>query len=126
MKKATLLFAGLLFLATSCVTVDYLGKNYAPTTNVDMFFSTNDVPKDFEVMGTVSAEMPDWMNMEKMQEKLIEKAREKGADAILIEDFDKQITGSTSNTNDNGNGWGQTTTTTERVKVVKAKLLKYK
>lgn len=129
MKRIKLLFAlASLVVATSCISVDYLGKSYQPTTQVELFFDEHDITKDFEVMGTINAEMPDWMNMEKMQERLIEKAREKGADAVLIGDLEKQVTGSTSTSNSNGGPfWGTTTsTTTERVKIVTAKLLKYK
>lgn len=129
MKTIKLLFAlASLVVATSCISVDYLGKSYAPTTNVDLFFDQNDITKEYEVMGTINAEMPEWMNMEKLQERLIEKAREKGADAVLVADLEKQVTGSTSMTNGNGGPfWGSTTSTnTERVSVVTAKLLKYK
>lgn len=129
--KRTLLalsFMGAL-LSTSCVSVDYLGKSYSPTAVVDLYFDEADIEKNYEVMGTMTAEMPDWMSMEKMQEKMVEKAREKGADALIIGKIEKQVTGSTSTSSggQDGNSWGGTTTTsTERVKVVSAQLVKYK
>ena len=124
MKK--LLLAALIILGlNACVSVDYLGKQYTPTTRVDMYFEEADIEKDYEVMGTMQAEAGEFISMESIQEKMLKKAREKGADAILIGDIEKKISGSETNTTEDDFGVFSSTTTQEE-KFVKAKLLKYK
>jgi len=124
MKK--LISASVLMIAfTACVSVDYIGKQYAPTTQVDMYFDEADIEKEYEVMGTLQAEAGEFINMETIQEKMLDKARQKGADAILIGDIEKKLSGTESSTRENKYGV-YTSTTTQEEKYVKAKLLKYK
>ncbi len=40
------------------VTNEYVGRSYEPTEYVDTFFDEQDVPHEYEVMGTDHAQAP--------------------------------------------------------------------
>lgn len=61
--------------------VQYIGRNYAPSAKVEMFFSPADVGKDYLIMGKVIGAPA---NLKHAQKKFIEIAKENGADAIII------------------------------------------
>ncbi|KPJ60359.1 MAG: hypothetical protein AMJ46_07260 [Latescibacteria bacterium DG_63] len=132
----TLLMAAALCLV-GCATIDYVGREYPPTTHVDLFFSLDDVEQDYEVMGHVIATGNALVSAEKMQKQMLEKAREKGADAIVILGFERYVSGESSKyteTTETRERKGktqevttaQTKTTAEETKEVKATLLKYR
>jgi hypothetical protein len=99
-------------LTVSCTKIDYVGRSYPPTTNVDIYFSMDDVKGSYEVMGHLTATAGSFTSTEKMQEKILEKAREKGADAVVILGLDVYI-------KDGGSSWSETTETTETTDGVK-------
>lgn len=70
-------------LAIGCASVNYVGKSFDPTTNVDVYFSKEEIEKDYTVLGHAigSGRL---VSNDKIQEKLIEEAKRKGADAVLI------------------------------------------
>ncbi|MCX6206736.1 MAG: hypothetical protein NTZ19_10845 [Bacteroidetes bacterium] len=146
--KSFILFFLFTFLLQSCSPiVDYLGKSYAPTNNVDMAFNRNDVKYPFEEMGMMQGKGGKYSDI---QNKMLEEARKRGADAIVFENHQEVVTGSNTNTNANwnsqtnsaatntnkpvttqktntyGSGYANTTSTNTSVKVVQAVLLKYK
>lgn len=98
------LLALAVLMTVSCTKIDYVGKSYAPTSNVDIYFSLEDVKGSYEVMGHLTATAGEFTSAEKMQEKIIEKAREKGADAVVIIGLDTYI-------KDGGTSWTETTET---------------
>ena len=126
-----------LFLLGSCTKLDYIGEEYTPTTNVEMYFSEADVTREHKVMGHLIATAPDLVSAEKMQKEMKKKAMEKGADAIIILGMEKYQSGETTNysettvegTTKKGNPKSTTTatstTTTEEKKQIKAILIKY-
>jgi len=71
------------FLAIGCASVNYVGKSFDPTTDVDIYFSEKEIEKEYTVMGRAIGSGA-LVSDEKIEEKLIEEARSKGADAILI------------------------------------------
>jgi len=131
------LIALAVLLTVSCTKIDYVGRSYAPTANVDVYFSLDDIKGAYEVMGHLTATAGSFTSSEKMQEKIIEKAREKGADAVVILGLDVYV-------KDGGSSWSETTetkettsgvkTTTsgsqasndEEMKEIKARFIKYK
>lgn len=123
--KKTLTLMALVMMTVSCVNMDYVGKQYTPTNEVEMYFDTYDIKREFEVMGILTAESGEFISTETIQEKVMEKAREKGADAVLFESFDKKLSGSTTETREHKFGISTSTSTTEE-KVVKVKFLKFK
>jgi len=138
--------ASLTFMLSGCVTTDYVGKSYAQTTEVDLFFSESDITRPHEIMGSIRAEGPDLMSFEDMEQELVKQAMLKGADAVLIVDMGKISVGSFTNSSGQGSGdpeyyldddlnlkkrggsneWSSSTYTTETIdKVLTAKLIKY-
>lgn len=135
-------------LCTACVNTDYAGKTYAPTTSVDVYYSTSDIKKPYEVMGKIRAEALEGWDSNAMIAELQTQAKAKGADAIVIENVHTEVTGSTSTTSGknaempqyvatqdgkikkvgskDSNDYSSTTTTVDtRQKVIEAELLKY-
>ena len=84
-----------ILLLASCVSSDYVGKSYPPTTYVDIFFAEADIKTAFEVMGEITVETDDvyFVNGEKMQEKLIDEAKKKGADGVILSGLENRTTG---------------------------------
>ena len=122
---------------SACTKIDYIGEEYPPTTHVDLFFDMNDVTREHKVMGNLIATADDGVSSEKMQKKIMEKARQKGADAVVIMGFDKYQSGESTNyreTTEEGKtkkGKSKTTTTAtsstsvKEKKQIKAVFIKY-
>lgn len=111
MKRFFLLSALLIvFSLTGCVSVDYIGETYPPTKNVQIFMEKKQIPWKYQLIGKAIATAPDDFTCGDIQEKLQEKARAVGADAILILSFRKVECGETvQNTGCEtfvGPGWG--------------------
>lgn len=91
MKKIweTAILLGLIFAVTGCVDVNYIGEKYPPTSEVAFFFDEQEVPADaYHVMGRVTVSIDDgdaaFRSGEALNDALIEKAKEVGADAIVV------------------------------------------
>lgn len=78
----------LVLFVSACAEVDYVGSSYPPTTHVDVYYSEDDVDKDHRVMGHAVAHADDFVSIEKLQKALIEEARNRGADGIIIHDIE--------------------------------------
>ena len=92
MNINSLKFTGLLvsvaLLTISCANVNYVGKSFEPTIKVDLYFSKEDIEKEYTVIGhAISSGTSDSNDI---QRALIDKAKEKGADAVLITEIDNQ------------------------------------
>ena len=123
--------------AVSCTNIDYLGKSYPPTPNVDVYYSLDDIEGEYEVMGHLTASAGTFVSTEKMQEKIVEKARANGADAVVILGFEHYIkpggTSWTETTETEETTSGTKTTTSgsassgeEEIKEIRAQFIKYK
>ena len=99
-------------LTVSCTKIDYVGRSYAPTSEVDIYLSFDDIKGSYEVMGLLTASAGAFVSTEKMQEKILEKAREKGADAVVILGLDRRVV-------EEGTSWKETTETKETEKGTK-------
>ena len=64
--------------------VNYVGKEFEPTTSVDVYFSADEIEKEYTIIGHAVGSGGDLISNEDIQNKLIEVAKSKGADAILI------------------------------------------
>lgn len=83
-------FIGALFLLSSCgFRIGYLGDSAAPTSKVDVYVDPSSIKRSYTVMGKgyVEKAIGSPASSEKIQAKALRKAREKGADAILFEDY---------------------------------------
>ncbi|MYB95817.1 hypothetical protein F4054_14950 [Candidatus Poribacteria bacterium] len=122
--KIIVLISMMTLFVSACgddVDVDYLGDSYTPTSHVDVYFSEDDVTEGYLVMGHATADGGD---TEALQETLIEKARDRGADGIIFEGFDRVETGEQTIVNDIGDTSIVNTNTTS-VLQVKAIFIKY-
>ena len=123
--KISVLILSMILSLTACggddIDVDYLGGFYPSTSHVDVYFSEDDVTEDYLVMGHATADGGD---TEALQETLIEKARDSGADGIIFEGFDRVETGEQTIVNDIGDTSIVNTNTTS-VLEVKAIFIKY-
>ena len=122
--KIIVLILSILLFITACgddIDVDYLGDSYTPTSHVDVYFSEEDVTEGYLVIGHATADGGD---TEALQETLIEKARDNGADGIIFEGFDRVETGEQTIVNDIGDTSIVNTYTTSALEV-KAIFIKY-
>lgn len=85
------LYASLLaiILLSSCGTrVNYVGQTAkATTTSIDVFVDASTIHKKYTVMGKGYVDYTFRLSYEGMQRKAVKIAREKGADAVLFEDY---------------------------------------
>ena len=77
------IWAGLLFVTVGCANTEYIGDSYAPTEIVDIFYDEAMIPTDYTTIGQALGTGV-WVRNRKIQDKLLEEARNRGADAILI------------------------------------------
>jgi len=77
-------------LAIGCTSVNYVGESFDPTTDVDVYYSKEDIKKEYTVMGHATG-LGTLASNDKIQKTLIEEARRKGADAVLITGLGKTL-----------------------------------
>lgn len=83
-------------LAATCLLscglrINYLGNAYGPTAHVDVYVDASAIRRPYTVMGkgypeyalSPAAVTP----TDKLQRKVVELARQKGADAVLFQDY---------------------------------------
>jgi hypothetical protein len=87
-------FYSLLFIAafSSCGShLNYLGTSSTPTKNVDVYVDASAIKHPYTIIGKGYMEYGfggySKSRIDKMQEKAIKKAKAKGADAILFQDY---------------------------------------
>jgi hypothetical protein len=85
MTKLIAFFGASLLMLGCASSFQYTGKSYPATSQVDIFFSTKDVKKSFEVMGTINGTIGQSTDFNQTMEKVKKEARKQGADAIIIE-----------------------------------------
>jgi len=68
----------------ACSHVNYIGKSYEPTSQVDIFFSKEEVKREYQIIGYAIGAGQIFVSTNRLQKALIEKAKSNGADAILI------------------------------------------
>jgi hypothetical protein len=128
----TAVLLGMVFLVSACVTADYVGETYAPTTSVDMYYNAQDITRPHRTMGQLTLDSDDIVSTEKLQQKLREEAMSRGADAVLYTGMQKIQTAAVTNWEDTSKRKGKhtyesgtATTTYEEKKEMTAQLLKY-
>ena len=85
MKRILLLLSAALCTASCAVQTTYIGKTYPATDAPELFFSWDDVTRDYETMGRITATPQYFGTLEKAQTVIEKRAREKGADAVVFE-----------------------------------------
>ena len=76
-------FISVTFVAAGCASVNYVGKSFDPTTSVAVYFDESEIDREYVVFGQAIGSGV-WRSYDTVQEKLIEEAMRKGADAILV------------------------------------------
>ncbi|MEW6267903.1 MAG: hypothetical protein AB1689_01230 [Thermodesulfobacteriota bacterium] len=122
-----------------CVSVDYVGKSFPPTSNVDVYLAAADVGRPYQVIGNASAQVeaiPFTNPSQQLQEKLLAEARSRGADGIILGSVDSREVTSTQQTFGQADSKKKgskkktqytetTTTSTSEIKSLHATLIKY-
>lgn len=135
MKRILPMLAVTLLTAAGCAHLDYVGKTYAPTQNVDVVFSERDLQREYTVIGQLVATGDDLVSTSGLQKKIVERARQVGADAVIIEGMDRVVTGSTTNYTESRKDKdkdhdrrtsGTAVTTTQESKRIHARFIRYK
>jgi hypothetical protein len=131
--KTTILALIMIVFVAGCTKIDYVGEEYPPTAQVDLFFTMDDVERDYKIMGHVVASADDLVSAGKMQEKIMEKARQKGADAVVILGLERYRAGETTSYTETTSTKGTKSSTTsssdtsvKEKKEIQGTFLKYK
>lgn len=80
----------LLIAISSChARLNYLGNTYAPSKNVEVFVDASAIKKPYIIMGKGYMEFSYYTKskVSKMQSKAVETAKQKGADAVLFQEY---------------------------------------
>jgi hypothetical protein len=86
-----------------CATpLQYVGKSYPPTSQVDIFFNSHDVKKPFEVMGTIEGTFSQSSDFNQTMEKVKKEARKQGADGVIISGIELIPTATDSSATEKG------------------------
>ncbi|MBY0436427.1 MAG: hypothetical protein K2U26_20220 [Cyclobacteriaceae bacterium] len=133
MKTRLPLLLMLMFLSSCGDRIIYYGRSYPATQTVDIFFRESDVVEPNEIMGKATLEVSAKKNSDKVQRKLMDRAKRKGADALIFDDISLTTTGSTTGAAAAGTsgrrgflGIFGSKTKFSKGQQVKATLLKYK
>lgn len=134
MKTHNLLLLFALLLLSSCANkIIYFGREYPATANVDIYFRESDITEPNEAMGKLTYEVSAKKRSDKVQQKITDQVKKKGADAIVFDDISITTTGARTggtgaSTNRRGFLFGLfgSKIKYQRGQEVKATLLKYK
>ena len=81
-------YLSLLIVLTSCASnISYIGNSFHPTSKIDVFVDESAIHKNYEIVGKGYVRNIAVAKPERIQTHAINKAREKGADAILLKDY---------------------------------------
>jgi hypothetical protein len=94
MKKNGFLLLSVLLLSGCSDRIIYYGRSYPQTADVDLYFRESDVTEPHEIMGKATLEVSAKKNSDKVQAKLLDRAKKKGADALIFDDIALTNTGS--------------------------------
>lgn len=132
-RPSLLLATGLL---AACVSSSYSGQQYAPTQQVEVFHDPGAIPAGFVAMGEIRTTASPGMSLQSIEVELVDQARRRGADAIVIdrvqletigyrvEPSSSSPEGVSSGADDRIGGAGGEAGTAIREQVVAARLLK--
>ena len=134
MKRILLLLPAALCTKSCVVQTTYIATAYPATDSPELFFSWDDVTRDYETMGRITAAPQFFGTLEKAQTAIEKRAREKGADAVVFEGIGRTVSEPTYTTTErieqHDDGSSTRTATTQRNVTVSDRLeatfLKYR
>ena len=114
MKKYFTFLVVFLIFSSCSPKISYMGNSHMPTYDVDVYYDEKDIELEYSVMGIARNEGDMFENddLNEIRNALIKKAREVGADAILVLSIDENRPSMEDDYDPN--------------KIVEAKFLKYK
>ncbi|MHA6248834.1 hypothetical protein ACXYMU_12905 [Pontibacter sp. CAU 1760] len=71
-------------------SIHYLGDTYAPSQEVEVYYDQGDVRREYKVMGKMTNDQILDYDVEAVKAKMIEKAKQSGADGIVFTDLGVQ------------------------------------
>ena len=75
-------------LLISCgPTIHYLGDNYESSSNIDVYYSEQDVSRRFKTIGRLTHDKFISYNADLIKEAMVAEAKNKGADGIIFLDI---------------------------------------
>ncbi|RYG21108.1 MAG: hypothetical protein EOO07_03460 [Chitinophagaceae bacterium] len=78
--------------ACSLYSPTYFGAKHTPTSSVDIYYSTKNIDKPFEVIGHMNARTGfSESSQESTRRNVIEKAKEIGGDAVVFSEINRQV-----------------------------------
>jgi hypothetical protein len=86
---ATLFMAACAPRAKTFSHLDYLGTSFTPTDSVAVFVDASAIEKPYTIIGKAypKAGMLGNLSIKRLQAESVEKAKQNGADAVLIQDY---------------------------------------
>ena len=137
-RRLTLHWIAVLAIAIGgCVSVDYVGKSFPPTTQVDVYLSMTDVKRPYTTIGEVRADVaaiPLADSAQDLQAKMIAEARKRGANGIVLGGLDRRRVVGPSQTvwteqkgksKKSKKGYASTTTDSDEVVELRGTLIRY-
>ena len=107
--KNTLISLLTLTLISACSSgVKYLGNSYPSTQNVKIYFSKADIDQPFELIGKVYLDVEEKTKDEKIQNMILNKAKQHGGDAVIMGDLNVVRSGSVTGGSGVSTGSGKT------------------
>ena len=85
-RRVALVHCALLASLSACASSNYIGDTYPATRNVDVYYATKDVKREYKVIGHISASAS--VDEKAAKDRIIAKAQMVGADAIIITGLD--------------------------------------
>lgn len=102
MKKIYFSFSLILF--SSCFPhINYMGNSFPPTKDPDFYVDEKSIDKPYKVIGKGYPDGVGSQALKTLQKKAIEKAKKKGADAVLVQDYFAQTAMASRSTAHQGN-----------------------
>jgi len=99
MTKVYTTLVSFLFLFSCTTEIQYIGASGTPTTEIEVFTNPGSIGKSYKEIGKgfLRYGYLGPRGLEKIQQKVVEKAKQKGADAVLIQDYYIPNTGASLN-----------------------------
>jgi hypothetical protein len=99
MKQIYFFSFSLFFFSACSPVIKYIGSTNTPTSHIDIFVDRDAIKKNYDIVGKGYVHgLAINKQIEKLQDKVIEKAKKKGSDAVLIQDYYVPNTGAIINT----------------------------
>jgi hypothetical protein len=94
-KKFVIILLSFVFLSCSS-GVKYLGNSYPATETVKIYFSKSDIDEPYEMIGKVYLDIEENTKDEKIQNLILNKAKQHGGNAVIMGDLQVVRSGTVS------------------------------